>query len=210
VCETATVQLRRPRSLRRSRGNPNGDAQTRRPDYRFSSKRSFPAMWPGHRAAATVIPRCWWPWRSRAASWSCHRRSPSRGRYRTARDLSQTAAVAGGLGLIRLVGQLDLATHRITDDVPLAPHALQEFVIAGPAHPADRPALGPPLPIFLPGPILLPGTDVAGLIVWWDDFHVQISERPVGRTARWLHPLRLSFAYPTRSVRNRCDQSPRG
>jgi hypothetical protein len=136
--------------------------------------------------------------------------SPSRGRYRTARDLSQTAAVAGGLGLIRLVGQLDLATHRITDDVPLAPHALQEFVIAGPAHPADRAALGPPLPTFLRGPILLPGTDVAGLIVWWDDFHVQISERPVGRTARWLHPLRFSFAYPTRSVRNRCDQSPRG
>jgi hypothetical protein len=100
-----------------------------------------------------------------------------------------------GLDLIRLVGQLDLATQR--PDVPLDAYVLQEFGVAGPADPADRLTGRPSLSGLWPGPILLPRTDIAGLSVWWDDFHVQINERPLLEgTARWLHPLRLESRLP--------------
>ena len=60
----------------------------------------------------------------------------------------------GELELIRLVGQLDLATPRT--DVSLDPAVLHEFGVAGPAHPADRPTHGPRRSGLWPGPTFFP------------------------------------------------------
>src|SRR5215204_4114802 len=75
---------------------------------------------------------------------------------------------------IRLVGQVELATNRT--DVPLNPHVLHEFGVAGPADPADRLACRPAPSGVWPGSILLPRADVAGLRVWWDDLHPGVAD----------------------------------
>src|SRR5215216_4863324 len=64
---------------------------------------------------------------------------------------------------IRLVGQVELATHRT--DIPLNPHVLHEFGVAGPPDPADRLACRPAPSGVSPGSILLPRAGASGQLL---------------------------------------------